>query len=284
MIIAEQKRKENIAEYLLYMYQVEDMIRANKLDLDSIEQTLISKFDVPYEVKRDMREWYKTLIGMMNDEQKETTGHLTILENLSDQMHRDASRDPEPGDRYCLQGGLSIRPKPILKRSECVPDTGRDNDIQVALNGLYGLLILKLKKTPITEETLKAFDTIKELIAELSVQVHGRHKSRYPVKLFYRKYGEAGPPLIIVHGLYGSGDNWVTIARELSDRFEVYVVDQRNHGQSPHSDTHDYPTMRDDLKTFMDAEGIDQAVLIGHSMGAKTIMYFAASWPERVNP
>lgn len=102
------------------------------------------------------------------------------------------------------------------------------------------------------------------------------------MKLFYRKYGEAGPPLIIVHGLYGSGDNWVSIARELSARFEVYVIDQRNHGQSPHSDTHDYPAMRDDLKMFMDAEGIEQAVLIGHSMGAKTIMYFAASWPDRV--
>ncbi len=102
------------------------------------------------------------------------------------------------------------------------------------------------------------------------------------MKLFYRKYGEPGTPLIIVHGLYGSGDNWVTIARELSARFEVYVIDQRNHGQSPHSDTHNYPVLRDDLKTFMDAEGIDQAVLIGHSMGAKTIMYFAASWPGRV--
>ena len=102
------------------------------------------------------------------------------------------------------------------------------------------------------------------------------------MKLFYRKYGESGTPLIIVHGLYGSGDNWVSIARDLSDRFEVYVIDQRNHGQSPHSETHNYPALRDDLKTFMDAEGIDQAVLIGHSMGAKTIMYFAASWPDRV--
>jgi len=53
------------------------------------------------------------------------------------------------------------------------------------------------------------------------------------MELFFRKYGEAGPPLIIVHGLYGSGDNWVSIARELSDRFEVFVVDQLYHGQSP---------------------------------------------------
>lgn len=102
------------------------------------------------------------------------------------------------------------------------------------------------------------------------------------MKLFFRKYGEAGPPLIIVHGLYGSGDNWVSIARELSDRFEVFVVDQRNHGQSPHSEVHDYPSMREDLREFMDSQGIQKAVLIGHSMGGKTVMSFAEAWPERV--
>lgn len=102
------------------------------------------------------------------------------------------------------------------------------------------------------------------------------------MELFFRKYGEAGPPLIIVHGLYGSGDNWVSIGRELSSGFEVYVVDQRNHGRSPHSQVHDYPTMRDDLRYFMDSQGIEKAVLIGHSMGGKTIMSFAISWPERV--
>jgi pimeloyl-ACP methyl ester carboxylesterase len=102
------------------------------------------------------------------------------------------------------------------------------------------------------------------------------------MELFYRKYGEVGPPMVIVHGLYGSGDNWVSIAREMADHFEVFVVDQRNHGQSPHSDVHDYPALRDDLRGFMDARGIDKAVLIGHSMGGKTIMAFAMDWPERV--
>ncbi|MEN8158420.1 MAG: alpha/beta fold hydrolase, partial [Bacteroidota bacterium] len=102
------------------------------------------------------------------------------------------------------------------------------------------------------------------------------------MKLFHRKYGESGPPLVIVHGLYGSSDNWVSIARDLSQRFEVYVIDQRNHGQSPHSDLHDYPSMREDLREFMDDRGIEKAVLIGHSMGGKTVMSFAERWPERV--
>jgi len=102
------------------------------------------------------------------------------------------------------------------------------------------------------------------------------------MELFFRKYGEAAPPLVIVHGLYGSSDNWVAIARDLADRFEVYVVDQRNHGQSPHSAQHDYPSMREDLREFMDQQGIKKAVLIGHSMGGKTVMSFAEAWPERV--
>ena len=102
------------------------------------------------------------------------------------------------------------------------------------------------------------------------------------MELFYRKYGEPAPPLVIVHGLYGSSDNWVSIARDLSDRFEVYAVDQRNHGNSPHSPVHDYPSMREDLREFMDGQEIKKAVLVGHSMGAKTVMCFAEAWPERV--
>jgi len=169
MIIAEKKRKENIAEYLLYMYQVEDMIRANNLDLDSIEQTLISKFGVPYEVKREMREWYKALIAMMKDEGKGETGHLNILVNLSDQLH-------EMHDQI-LDQGIDTTYKETYQKAKSNIEAlrmrsghGMENDIQVALNGLYGLLILKLKKTPITEETEKAFDSIRELVAELSAR------------------------------------------------------------------------------------------------------------------
>ena len=167
MIIAEQKRKENIAEYLIYMYQVEDMIRANSLDLESIEQTLISKFEVAYEVKREMREWYKSLIAMMHDEQKEETGHLNILCNIVEQLHEM--------HHQILNQGIDISYKEAYEKGKNHIEElrmhsghGKENDIQVALNGLYGLLLLKLKKTPITEETMKAFETIKELVAELA--------------------------------------------------------------------------------------------------------------------
>lgn len=102
------------------------------------------------------------------------------------------------------------------------------------------------------------------------------------MKLFHRKYGTSGPPLIIVHGLYGASDNWINIAHGLEDSFEVYIVDQRNHGASPHTPEHNYELMLEDLKEFMDEQQLDKAILLGHSMGGKTIMFFAEKYPERV--
>ena len=100
--------------------------------------------------------------------------------------------------------------------------------------------------------------------------------------LFFRKYGEAGPPIIILHGLYGASDNWVSIAKSLSDRFQVYAIDQRNHGNSPHSEIHSYKAMQSDLTEFMDEMGIEKATFLGHSMGGKTAMHFCSNMPERV--
>ncbi|MDA3892881.1 MAG: alpha/beta fold hydrolase [Salinivirgaceae bacterium] len=100
-------------------------------------------------------------------------------------------------------------------------------------------------------------------------------------KLNYRRFGE-GEPIIIMHGLYGSSDNWVTIARFLMQQFSVYVLDMRNHGASPHLPDHNYDVMVDDLVEFMNDESIYSAVLLGHSMGGKVAMFFAAIYPERV--
>lgn len=102
------------------------------------------------------------------------------------------------------------------------------------------------------------------------------------MKLFFRKYGQ-GPPLIIIHGLYGSSDNWVSIGRKLASNFEVFLIDQRNHGRSPHTTDHNYHVLKEDLREFMDQQAIDKAVILGHSMGGKTAMFFAADYPERIS-
>jgi esterase len=102
------------------------------------------------------------------------------------------------------------------------------------------------------------------------------------MKLFYRKYGN-GPPLIILHGLYGSSDNWVTIAKKLEGCFTVYLPDQRNHGRSPHHDIHTYDALKEDIHELATDLNLKKFFLAGHSMGGKTAIAFALKWPELLN-
>ena len=101
------------------------------------------------------------------------------------------------------------------------------------------------------------------------------------MELFYSKEGN-GSPLVIVHGLYGSSDNWLNIGKRLAEKHTVYMVDQRNHGHSPFSESHTFNDMRSDLEEFFEAHNIEKAILLGHSMGGKVAMWFAADFPEKV--
>jgi len=102
-----------------------------------------------------------------------------------------------------------------------------------------------------------------------------------PQHLHAREYG-SGAPLIILHGLFGSWVNWHPVAKALSHRFTVHVVDQRNHGDSFHRRRFDYDAMAEDIRDFMRAHRLAQAALLGHSMGGKTAMRFAAMFPAQV--
>lgn len=101
------------------------------------------------------------------------------------------------------------------------------------------------------------------------------------MQLNYKSFG-TGYPVIILHGLLGSLDNWQTIAKKIAEHFTVYIIDQRNHGKSPHSDEFSYDLLSADLLEFMNEHGIAQAHLIGHSMGGKVAMQFAMQHPYKV--
>lgn len=100
-------------------------------------------------------------------------------------------------------------------------------------------------------------------------------------QLYFRTLGE-GTPLIILHGLFGSSDNWLTLGKRFAENYKVYLVDQRNHGQSFHSDVFTYQAMAKDLDAFMLDQGIGKAHIIGHSMGGKTAMEFAITYPSKI--
>jgi esterase len=98
------------------------------------------------------------------------------------------------------------------------------------------------------------------------------------MKLFYRELGQ-GQPMIILHGIFGSSDNWLTQAKLLSTHHHVFTIDQRNHGQSPHDDQFSYPVMVQDLRDFIDEHQLKDPIIIGHSMGGKVAMNFALAHP-----
>lgn len=102
------------------------------------------------------------------------------------------------------------------------------------------------------------------------------------MKLYYHVVGR-GHPLVMLHGLFGSGDNFYTLSRFFGEKYRVYTVDQRNHGRSEHSDVLNYIAMAGDLNDLLLHEGIGPIYLLGHSMGGKTAMQFALSHPEKVD-
>ena len=103
------------------------------------------------------------------------------------------------------------------------------------------------------------------------------------MKLAYREFGE-GQPLIILHGLFGQSDNWNTLAKRFGENgFKVYTLDQRNHGLSQHSDAWDYQLMAEDLKEFIEEHQLQNVILLGHSMGGKTVLFFEQMFPQLAN-
>jgi esterase len=105
------------------------------------------------------------------------------------------------------------------------------------------------------------------------------NQEKIPMELFYRKYGK-GRPMVILHGIFGVSDNWVTFAREMAEDYAVFIPDQRNHGQSPHDPTLNYFALCSDLLEFIEQHELEDPIILGHSMGGKVAMRFALENPE----
>lgn len=99
------------------------------------------------------------------------------------------------------------------------------------------------------------------------------------MKLFHRKIGD-GPAVVVLHGLYGMSDNWMSVAKSLSSHYCFYLLDLRNHGRSPHSSDMSYPLMAEDVREFLEQHNLPEVNLLGHSMGGKVAMTFAREYPQ----
>mgnify|MGYP001025019800 CR=1 FL=1 len=169
MIIASQLRKENIAQYLLYMWQIEDLIRANGLDIDKITETVVNLYTLTPEQRKQMTEWYESLIDMMRREDVSDKGHMQINRNtigeLAD-LHRRLMADPRPRFDDYHKEFLHTLPFIVELRAKAGED--RAGEIETCFNALYGMLLLRLAKKPVSNETAKAFEQISKFVALLS--------------------------------------------------------------------------------------------------------------------
>ncbi len=99
-------------------------------------------------------------------------------------------------------------------------------------------------------------------------------------RLRFKSYGQ-GYPVIILHGLFGSLDNWQSFAKQLAEDYMVFTLDQRDHGRSPHTDEFNYDVLAEDVIGFMDDMWIQEAIIIGHSMGGKVAMRLILDYPDK---
>ena len=106
--------------------------------------------------------------------------------------------------------------------------------------------------------------------------------STQTIALYSRKVGENGPDFVVLHGLFGSGKNWRSFAGSLEDDFQVWTLDARNHGDSPHADSMSYQQMAEDVARFFAENELKNVILLGHSMGGKTAMQLALQFPDRI--
>ena len=166
MYISQQLRKKNIAEYILYMWQVEDLIRAYGCSITRLQKEYISLFNYSEEQKEDMLDWYGDLINMMNQEGKRTNGHLTInniivqdLKDLHNQLLQ-SSKFPFYNSEY-----YKVLPFIVELRNKGDKDI---NEIETCLNALYGIMLLRLQKKEISQNTKHASQEITTFIGMLS--------------------------------------------------------------------------------------------------------------------
>ncbi|MDE6276534.1 MAG: DUF4924 family protein [Muribaculaceae bacterium] len=174
MIIASQKRKENIAEYLLYMWQIEDLIRANGLDADKIKANVISRFGGMDERQlKEMGEWYESLIDMMRREEVAEKGHLQMHRNIINDLARlnnEVLADPDPKFEDYRKEFYATLPFIVELRAKSGEE--KAGEIETCFNALYGVLLLRLQGKGITPETQKAVTQISRFVALLAKYWH----------------------------------------------------------------------------------------------------------------
>jgi hypothetical protein len=170
MLIAKAKKKENIAEYILYIWQLEDLFRAYKRDEELIKKNIVEQFQVNKSEKIQIQNWYSNLLEMMKQEHIESKGHFVFIQNtIIDLNHLHLRLLQEPVYADYSQVYQNAKSSIELLKEKNAQDT---NEIELCFIALYGLMTMRLKNTQISEDTKNALSFISLLVANLAKKYH----------------------------------------------------------------------------------------------------------------
>ena len=168
MLVSRELRKKNIAEYLLYMWQVEDLLRANELSLDKVKRNIVEPYALPDEESGELLQWYADLIDMMHTEGVKEKGHLqinkNIIINLSD-LHGRLLRSP----KVPFYSAAYYKALPFVVEFRTKSEGREKNELENCFDALYMVWMMKLQRRHINEETLNATAEIGKFISMLSL-------------------------------------------------------------------------------------------------------------------
>lgn len=171
MLVAKQKRKENIVEYILYLYQVEDLIRAFKLDMELIEARLVSNYKADEKTSIAIKDWYENLVIMMQKEGIQEKGHLQFISNLINDINDFHLKLMETGaDKVYLQSFKSVA---SLVEELKLKNKAAKNDIDLGITAIYGFLLLKMQQKEISIDTTEAIKRISAWLGALAKLYRG---------------------------------------------------------------------------------------------------------------
>ncbi|MBQ5462275.1 MAG: DUF4924 family protein [Bacteroidaceae bacterium] len=167
MCISQKLQKENIAEYLLYMWQVEDLIRANGLDIDKLQESYLNRFKLEGKEADAQREWYENLIEMMRSEGVQEKGHLQINKSvitMLNDLHNELLKSP----KHPYYSAAYYKALPYIVELRNRSNTRDECEIENCFDAMYGLMMLRLQGKPVSEDTKKAMEDISRFLAMLA--------------------------------------------------------------------------------------------------------------------
>ena len=167
MFVSKQLKENNIAEYLLYMWQVEDLIRANGMDLERIRETLVAPSRLDAENEAELMEWYENLVEMMRLEGVYERGHLQINKNVI-VMLTDLHLQLLKSTKFPFYSAAYYKTLPFIVELRTQGENRNLSELENCFEALYGILLLKLQKRDISEGTLQATKAISQLLGLLS--------------------------------------------------------------------------------------------------------------------